>query len=216
MSQHVVHRPQAEAPQPLLELRPDQGEVGEREASQEFPFGTRFHNLDSVPRRPRQRLGDAGGELGDQAGGAAPDGHRQSGGFPHRGAHPPGGSRQRLVPVQPRRSRHVEVELVARCLLDRRRELLEHGLDLAALVGACLPRHRDHRRFGTEPDGPRHRHCGVDAVAAGLVGGRRDDAAALGGAADDEQQRLPRALRIDEAGDGHVERVGIGEEDTAR
>ena len=212
MPQRIVHGPQAESPQPLLELRPDEWEVGEAEAPQEFSFRPWLHDMHAVARRPQQGLGDPGGQLGDQARGTAPDGHRECGGFPHRGADAPGRLRHRLVAVQLLRARHIEVELVARGLLDRRREPLERGLDVTALLGAGFPRNGDDHRLGAETDGAGHRHRGVDAVAAGLVRGRRNDSTALRGAADDEQRRPACTVRIDELGHGHVKCIGVREQ----
>jgi len=55
----------------------------------------------------------------------------------------------------------------------------------------------------------------MNAVGTYLVRRRRYDAAPLSRAADDQQGRLARPFGIDEAGDGDVERVGVGEENPA-
>jgi len=55
----------------------------------------------------------------------------------------------------------------------------------------------------------------MNAVDARLVRRGRYDAASLGRAADDQERRLARPVGINEAGDGDVERVGVGEENPA-
>jgi hypothetical protein len=87
-----------------------------------------------------------------------PDRYRETGGFLHRIAHALRGLRQRLARIELLGAGHVDVELVARRLFDRRRELFEDLSDFAPFLDACLHRDRDDGRVGAEAEGARHRH----------------------------------------------------------
>src|SRR5256885_16656163 len=77
----------------------------------------------------------------------------------------------------------VEIELIARGLLDDGSEAPQHGADLAALPRAGFPRHRHDRRAGAEAHRAHHRHRGGHAAGPrfGAPGGH--EAAPGGGPA---------------------------------
>src|SRR5438552_2320809 len=118
-----------------------------------------------------------------------------------------------LVAVQRFGAAEIEIELVARGLLHRRGEASQDRVDLAALRCARLPRDRHDRRAGTETHRARHGHRGMHAVGTRLVRGRGHHPAPLGGSSDNEKPCLARPGRIREARDGHVKRIGVGEQD---
>ena len=171
--------------------------------------------MDARAGRTRARLGEPRGKLGHELRSPRPDGEGERR-FPNHGlAHAPGGVRKRLVPIQPVGPREVEVELIARRLFDRGREPEQHLPNLTTLGRARLPRHRHNLRSRAQPDRPSHGHRRVNAVGPCLVRRGRYDAAPLSRTTDDQEGRLAGPFRIDEAGDGDVERVGVGEENPA-
>ena len=183
---------------------PDAPHVAHRQRREEFP-----HVLGRDDEEP-VRLRDVARDLGDELARRHACARREGGLGPDGGLDLASDLRGR--PEQPDARGHVEEGLVERERLDERREATE---DLAELAGyRDVPLHAAAHDHGAGAAGDRggHRHRGVDAEGARLVGRRGHDPPAP--VAPDEH-RAPAERGIVPLLDGSVECVHVDVENVA-
>ncbi len=160
----------------------------------------------------RFRLGPFGSELGNQFVRPSIYGERNAGGFANAGTDPRGRRGERFVRVIGLGARQIEIPLVDAGPFDDRRERMELGPNLRALLAARFERNRNTHGVGAKAQRLRDGHGGANTERAGFVRSGAHDPVNFARPADDQQRRYARAFRIDRAGDRDEKRVCIGQE----